>query len=124
MWTQEEAIKFVTRIEQFCPQAGCHVALTGGTLYKTGTRKDVDIIFYRIRQKDKIDVKKLFHLLDSIMGVKVVKRHGWMYKATYRGNGVDILFPEHKSNNPYPKNSSPEDVEFEREKIFDGLINI
>lgn len=34
MWTQAEAIEFQTEIEKVCTHAGCHVALTGGTLVK------------------------------------------------------------------------------------------
>ncbi len=43
VWTQEEAIELCRIIEDICPQAGCHVALTGGCLYKDGERKDLDI---------------------------------------------------------------------------------
>ena len=49
-WTQQHAIELCKRIESVCPRYGCHVALTGGLLYKDGPRKDCDILFYRIRQ--------------------------------------------------------------------------
>ena len=51
-WTQEEAIALCKKIESIVPLAGCHVALTGGCLYRDGHRKDLDILFYRIRQID------------------------------------------------------------------------
>lgn len=40
MWTQKEAIELCVKIEAICPKYGCHVALTGGLLYKEGERKD------------------------------------------------------------------------------------
>lgn len=45
-WTQSEAIDFCKKIEAICIKYGCHVALTGGTLYGDGPRKDCDILFY------------------------------------------------------------------------------
>lgn len=49
-WTQEEAIQLCRLLEALAPTFGCHVALTGGCLYKDGERKDCDILLYRIRQ--------------------------------------------------------------------------
>ena len=49
------AVTLCRLIETFAPQYGCHVALTGGCLYKNGDRKDIDVLFYRIRQVEKID---------------------------------------------------------------------
>ena len=39
-WTQEQAIALCRKIEAVCPPFGCHVALTGGALYKDGPRKE------------------------------------------------------------------------------------
>lgn len=44
-WTQAEAIALCREIEQICPRFGCHVALTGGCLYKDGPRKDADLLY-------------------------------------------------------------------------------
>jgi len=95
-WTQDEAIELCRLIEQISPEAGCHVALTGGCLYKDGERKDVDILFYSIRQTDGIDETKpqLLELLPSIPGLKIINDHGWCCKATYHGKSVDLFFPE------------------------------
>jgi len=65
----KEATLICRLIESIAPNYGCHVALTGGTLYKSGDRKDVDILFYRIRQVDKIDYDGLFKGLEEI-GIK------------------------------------------------------
>ena len=55
-WTQPEAIALCKDLEAFAPEYGCHVALTGGLLYKDGPRKDVDIVLYRVRQVSEIDM--------------------------------------------------------------------
>lgn len=104
-WTQAEAIDLCRKIETVCPAAGCHVALTGGALYKDGPRKDADILFYRIRQIKEIDMEVLECLLGAI-GVKMRDgwKSGWVIKADYNGKGLDLFFPEedgeHSSGQP------------------------
>jgi hypothetical protein len=44
-WTLAEAVEVCRQVEAICPPFGCHVALTGGTLYKDGERKDLDLLF-------------------------------------------------------------------------------
>ena len=61
--TLYRAVEICRSIECECPKFGCHVALTGGTLYKDGERKDLDILFYRIRQVENIDYDSLFEFL-------------------------------------------------------------
>ncbi|AXK43823.1 hypothetical protein [Erythrobacter aureus] len=93
-WTTEAAMALCAQIEEFAPKFGCHVALTGGTLYKPGPRKDVDILFYRIRQVDDIDRQGLMMALHG-MGLEIGKRHGWVQKGTWEGKPVDLFFPDH-----------------------------
>lgn len=93
VWTQALAVDLCRKIEAMCPPFGCHVALTGGTLYKDGERKDADILFYRIRQVEHIDVEGLMLALMDI-GVMPARDHGWCYKATYEGRNIDFFFPE------------------------------
>lgn len=92
-WTLQSAAAFCRMVESCCPQHGCHVALTGGSLYKDGERKDCDILFYRIRQATHIDIDGLKSALAS-MGVELGEVHGWVHKATFLGQGVDMFFPE------------------------------
>lgn len=93
LWTQPEALDLCRRIEAFCPSYSCHVALTGGLLYKDGPRKDADILFYRIRQVEKIDVDGLINALARI-GVFKTSGFGFVHKAEFNGKGVDLFFPE------------------------------
>lgn len=92
-WTQQEAITLCHAIEQISPAFGCHVALTGGLLYKEGPRKDADILFYRIRQVEAIDETGLFEALKSI-GIEKVSGFGWCHKAIWNGKKIDFFFPE------------------------------
>lgn len=94
-WNIGEAIELCIKIESLCPEFGCHVALTGGTLYKEGDRKDCDLLFYRIRQVAEINLDGLFNCLDSI-GVVKKSGFGWCYKAVFNGKNVDMFFPECK----------------------------
>jgi len=93
MWVQREAIDLCSKIEAICQPFGCHVALTGGLLYKQGERKDCDILFYRIRQVKEIDLEGLWGAL-AAEGINKKSGFGWCYKAEYEGKNIDFFFPE------------------------------
>lgn len=90
-----KAIELCRLMESVTPKYGCHVALTGGTLYKQGMRKDCDIVLYRIRQVENIDYDGLFMALHRI-GVERKSGSGWCHKAEWKGINVDLFFPEEK----------------------------
>lgn len=93
-WNLLKAAALCREIEAVCPPFGCHVALTGGSLYKDGERKDLDILFYRIRQRDEIDMDGLWGALAKI-GVEKLSGFGLCYKAeTKSGDNIDCFFPE------------------------------
>jgi hypothetical protein len=92
-WTLADAADLCRRVEAVCPAFGCHVALTGGVLYKDGGRKDLDLLFYRVRQASTIDRKGLFSALKAF-GLIKQSGWGWCYKATYMGKRVDMFFPD------------------------------
>ena len=96
----EKAVKICSIIELISPQFGCHVALTGGCLYKEGERKDLDILFYRIRQTENIDYDGLFNALNKI-GFKKPDGFGWLFKSDYFGCPVDMFFPEEAGGGEY-----------------------
>lgn len=111
MWTQTEAIALCAQLEIFAPEFGCHVALTGGCLYKSGDRKDLDIVLYRIRQEPFIDVDGFFERAEKI-GVNMLADHGFVIKATLceydeyrrcRERSIDFLLPERgEDDDNYP----------------------
>lgn len=94
-WTLETAVALCARIERIAPLASCHVALTGGTLYKKGERKDIDIVFYRIRQASAIEADELIRLLQEECGFMNIRRCSpWCWKATHDFGPIDFFFPE------------------------------
>lgn len=94
-WAHQGAVDMCTEIEKLCPYFGCHVALTGGLLYHAGPRKDCDILFYRIRQWDSIDIDGLFENLELKKICIRASGFGWCIKAmTPNGKQIDCLFPE------------------------------
>ena len=99
-WEQLDAIALCRKVEAICPQFGCHVALTGGALYKDGPRKDCDILFYRIRQIAEIDEDGLLDAL-RLIGFDNFRPFGFVTKSTYIGKSVDILFPETQDGGKY-----------------------
>lgn len=104
-WTQEEATALCRMIEGICPTFGCHVALTGGLLYKDGLRKDADILFYRIREEPEIDISGLMAAL-SEAGIEPGNDYGWCYKASFNGKPIDFFFPDRDGEYPVPDNET------------------
>ena len=103
-WTRDNAIALCIAVEALAPSYGAHVALTGGLLYKEGERKDADLLFYCIRQRDSIDEEGLLQALETI-GLTVTRQHGWVRKAQWMGLDVDLFFPE-----AYPARSGPSET--------------
>jgi hypothetical protein len=106
-WTRNQALLLCTAVEAVCPKFGCHVALTGGLLYRTGERKDLDILFYRIRQVEKIDTEGLFAALADI-GISKESGWGWCYKAKFEGKRIDCFFPEEQGGSDNPSGEGEE----------------
>ena len=96
-WTQQEAIELCILIESKAPEHGCHVALTGGLLYKAGARTDCDVVLYRIRQVEAIDVIGLKGSLNRL-GVTIGVDFSWGFKANYEGKKIDFFLPETTSD--------------------------
>ena len=92
-WDQEAAILFCQLIEPIANQCGAHVALTGGCLYKEGIRKDLDIMFYRHKDNEEINLLKLHHLCYDF-GLKWIIKAGRVHKAEFMSRGVDMFFPQ------------------------------
>lgn len=103
-WTTQEAIALCGLIEDRCPKFGCHVALTGGLLYKEGPRTDCDLLFYRIREVEAIDIEGLLEDLKAI-GVIKASGFGWCYKAAFDGRRIDFFFPEEESGKYEPEDA-------------------
>ena len=88
-----DAIAICKKVELVVAPLDCHVALTGGTLYKSGQRKDLDLLFYRVRQVEHPDKELILNALKSI-GFKILRSYNWCTKAEFEGIEVDLFFPE------------------------------
>ena len=93
----KKARELCVEIERIAPTFGYHVALTGGTLYKEGERKDTDLILYGIRQESQ-DREGIEEELENPLGLgfKFIDKVGWVSRAEYAGRRVDILYPDYK----------------------------
>lgn len=97
---QLRALELCRKLEGIAPDFGAHVALTGGCLYKTGERKDVDIILYRIRQIPFIDLDGLYRKCEQLNICKITTNHGWVTKATTpEGYNIDFFNIEFDDTN-------------------------
>lgn len=126
-WTQSEAIELARLVEPIAAAHNCHVALTGGCLYKDGVRKDCDLLFYAVRGQE-IDSKELWTKLESI-GLLYQRGSGWCQKGTYQGKGVDCFFPDGGAEDDYEEMKEAEatlDAKFdpmkEAEEVFEFTV--
>lgn len=101
-WDLASAVALCIKIEAIAPKHGCHVALTGGCLYKDGQRKDLDVLFYRVRQVPIINQKALFAELEATLGMTPITGKLWCYKTTHEGKNIDMFFPEEAKGDANP----------------------
>jgi len=106
-WSQFQAIILCRAIEAIAPDYGCHVALTGGLLYKDGPRKDADILLYRIRQSWEVDRDGLFAALKEHLDINKVSGFGWCVKAEWHGLPIDFFFPDGEDGAEYIPTDNP-----------------
>lgn len=106
-WTQAEAIDLCRKVEPLLQPFGCHVALTGGLLYKDGPRKDCDLIIYRQGLdfgkergsfEDEVDRQRLLVALEEA-GIRVIVEYIRVVKCqlserTEDLKMLDLIFPE------------------------------
>ena len=103
-WTQQEAIELCVRLEPVASAHRCHVALTGGLLYKEAPRKDCDIIVYFEGRKATDTEAKTFaecvnrdNLITAFWhacDLPPQDIYSRVVKCLYRGKSVDLIFPE------------------------------
>lgn len=92
-WTIGRAAELCRALEEFAPEFGAHVALTGGCLYKKGSRKDCDIVVYRHGGRElPLDRVGFTFACADRLGMVVDKMEGRVYKLRHGGRQVDFLF--------------------------------
>jgi hypothetical protein len=96
MWTLPEAIKLCTLIQSVSPKHFAHPALTGGLLYKTGPRKDCDIVIYQRGdskgERPALDWDGLWKSCEAF-GLTMEVDYGYVKKCRWHGKTVDIFDP-------------------------------
>lgn len=91
-----------TLMESMSVNHGLHIALTGGSLYKSGARKDIDFVLYHAsgEQRSYTAVEDFFSDLHA-SGFSNIKNYGRVTKCTYEGQSIDILYPEYMHRGEY-----------------------
>lgn len=99
--TKAVAEELCLKIYEALGPFGFYPALTGGVLYKTGSRKDVDIVIYRNRQKSPaFEMSDLEGLLKK-SGLEDIEFFGFVTKAKYGAVNVDLFNPETANDDDY-----------------------
>lgn len=96
MWTFENAKSVVQLAEIAASKVGAHVALTGGVLYKTGPRKDLDLVFYPDGTVVNFSREEVLQELKS-HDFEILLDKGRVVKAFFPGGPgkIDLFFPEY-----------------------------
>ena len=69
--SQDQSMELCRQLYKELSPKGFFPALTGGSLYKTGLRKDIDVVIYRHRQKAndfELEILRILGLLLSANG--------------------------------------------------------
>lgn len=105
MTNLETALELCTLLEAHLAPQELHVGLTGGTLYKDGERKDIDLLVYTERQIY-AQPENLFMILlecaNAIDHLTFDTFHGFVSKMIYKGVDIDVLYPEYSGAGTYP----------------------
>jgi hypothetical protein len=88
----EKAIELCKQLYYVLEKRGVYPALTGGTLYKNGERKDIDIVLYRAESGNPLDVNDVWDDLCSI-GMFIAFNYDRVAKCTWQGIDIDLIFP-------------------------------
>lgn len=99
-WTQKEAIDLCCLLEPLFAEHGWHVALTGGCLYKPGSRKDCDLFIYPHRKETRREFSDQLIYQLKIAGFKILTNYSECLKCTYNNKPVDLLI---RSGETYKK---------------------
>lgn len=99
MWTLEEAVTLARLLEPIAQGNKMHVALTGGCLYKDGSRKDADIVVYRHSDEETYGEPLRRETFENELsyyndGLCVVSKHPRVTKCTYFDKPFDLIFIE------------------------------
>ena len=101
-WDFNSAVLACRKIEVVVETFGFHVALSGGTLYKLGIRKDVDIWIYphtvdRSRMLNRTETDYMANMVANIFSTTSTRASSKCYndgKIVYKlGNNIDLFFP-------------------------------
>ena len=90
-WSTDQAISWCIELERIAKKHGGHVALTGGTLYGQGLRKDLDIVIYRSADEPKFNWDEFFAEVELFLGITRGTDFGYCKKAKTE-DGLDIDF--------------------------------
>lgn len=93
IWTKHHAFMLCESMYKLLAPHGYYPALTGGTLYKTGARKDIDVVVFHHRQRhDHVNMQEVITLLAPLV-TNVPEFYGFVTKVQLNGIPVDLFDP-------------------------------
>lgn len=104
---QDKAIHLCREMQKIAESCRLNVGLTGGCLYKTGERKDMDMIVYPHNSAENADPEVLETLLQAFIdelennGWKVVFSNKWLRKLEFIDGtqGIDLFWMQRTGGN-------------------------
>lgn len=94
----ELAVSIAKRVNSALEGTDMHIGLTGGVLYKEGTRKDIDFVIYRSKWTGRTfneNEAQILYLALNKAELFVRANYGRVMKAVTReGTELDFIIPE------------------------------
>jgi hypothetical protein len=97
MWTLDEALITAKQFEELAAQHGYHVGLTGGTLYRGSSTKDLDLVVYphsteRQLRRELMASLKGFGVSWDNDGIRHYNDDKLVATGQYNGKRIDFFF--------------------------------
>lgn len=120
-WSRANVFNLAWKIEAIARKHGAHIGLTGGLLYTSDQRKDVDFIVYRhqVPQDDpayieEVQVEQFIDALQAI-DIHLYKPMHRVFKCTWGdpslGRFIDFIFADRTGDISDDSNNPPDDEE-------------
>lgn len=94
-WNLQEALAICRFIEPIVRPHNAHIGLTGGCLYSSGLRKDLDVVIYPHGGSGGMDEPGVIKGLAEA-GFVMGQRYTRVQKAMWFGKVIDFIFPHHE----------------------------
>lgn len=97
MYTARDGVRIARLLEPLIAANGAHIGLTGGCLYKEGSRKDIDFVIHKHNDADNAGQPIQRNAIEGALifaGIQIISVHPRVTKIKVNDIPVDLIFAE------------------------------